>query len=83
MLVAVADVVHDEGRTYRTPTAIAAWIEEATKKYRPVVEPLRCEFRGDQHCIGARVSGDFPGSPAELDFEFTVADGKITPLEIK
>lgn len=75
-------VVHDEGRSHRTPSAIAAWIGETTRKYRPVVEPLRSEAAGHVHRIAARVSGNFPGSPLELDYAFTVTNGKIARLEI-
>jgi hypothetical protein len=76
-------VVHDEGGVYRTPQAIAAWIEETTRKHHPVVEPRRCEIADGRHRIAAKVSGTFPGSPVELDFEFTVVNEKITQLEIK
>lgn len=76
-------IVHDEGKVHGTRSAIQAWLEETTRKYQPQVEPLRCESEAGRHLIAARVSGRFPGSPAELDFEFTVANEKIVRLEIK
>lgn len=76
-------VVRDESHVYRGRAAIAAWIEETTRKYQSVVEPLRCATEAGRHGVIGKVSGSFPGSPVELEFEFTVADGKIVQLEIK
>ena len=33
--------------------------------------------------LRARLTGDFPGSPIELDYTFTLANDKITSLEIQ
>jgi hypothetical protein len=74
--------VHDEGRTHRGPEAIRGWIEDAARKYRPQVEPLRAVETDGRLTVTARVSGDFPGSPVELDFGFTLRDGRIARLEI-
>ncbi|MBS0632665.1 MAG: nuclear transport factor 2 family protein [Verrucomicrobia bacterium] len=76
-------VVHDENRTHRGPATIAAWIEETSRKYQPVVEPLHWVSEAGRHRVTGKVSGAFPGSPVELDFEFTVADGKILQLAIQ
>lgn len=76
-------VVRDEGHTHRGRAAIAAWIEETTRKYQPVTEPIRCVTAAGRHDVTGKVSGAFPGSPVELEFEFTVTDGKIVQLEIK
>jgi hypothetical protein len=76
-------VVHDEGQTHRGWAAIRAWIEDTTRKYHPIVEALRSEEREGRHFVTARVSGTFPGSPVELDFVFTIRNGKIGHLEIQ
>ena len=33
--------------------------------------------------LRARLTGAFPGSPVELDYTFTLANDKITSLEIE
>jgi hypothetical protein len=37
---------------------------------------------GPRTTVRAEVSGNFPGSPIELQFRFTLADGLIAQLEI-
>ena len=75
--------VRDEGRLHRGPDAIAAWKRAADEKYRFVVDPL--DAAGDERAatVRARVSGDFPGSPAELRFAFALAGDRIASLEIR
>jgi hypothetical protein len=75
--------VRDEGHTHRGAAAIAGWIEQTTQAAHPVVDPLRCAAEAGRLLVTAKVSGFFPGSPVELDFEFTLAAGKIAKLEIK
>lgn len=74
--------VHDEGGTHRGRNEIQAWIEETTRKYQAQVEPLRVQAAGAVWTVAARVSGNFPGSPVELDFTFALADDHIAKLEI-
>lgn len=80
---AAAATVRDEGHTHRGSEAIAGWIEQTTRSAHPAVEPLRCAADAGRLLVTAKVSGSFPGSPVELDFEFTLANGKIEELEIK
>lgn len=75
--------VQDEGHSHHGTSAIGSWIKETTDKYHPVTEALRCETKEGRHHVTARVSGTFPGSPLELDFTFTLQDGKIAGLEIQ
>lgn len=75
--------VLDEGKTHRGTAAIAGWIAETTRAAQPVVEPLRSTADGERLHVTAKVSGSFPGSPVELDYDFTFANGKIQSLEIK
>jgi hypothetical protein len=74
--------VHDEGRIHQGLPDVRAWIGETAANYKPVVEPLRWEEKEGQVHVAARVSGAFPGSPIELDFLFTLRDGRIKRLEI-
>ncbi len=75
-------LVHDEGHDYRGVEAIAAWKKEADAKYRFVMEPLEASVNGKAVKVRARLSGNFPGSPVELDHRFTLAGDKISSLEI-
>ena len=75
--------VHDEGQCHQGTSAIRTWIEETTRQYHPIVEPLRSEENAGRHFVTARVSGTFPGSPVELDYVFTLRDQHIINLEIQ
>ena len=75
-------VVRDEGREHRGVAAIKAWHREANAKYRYVVEPLEASTSGSAVVVRARVTGDFPGSPVELRFNFTVSEDRIVSLEV-
>ena len=78
-----AAAVHDEGRDYRGVAAIKAWKRAADAKYQYVLEPLNASVSEKTVKLRARLTGNFPGSPAELDFTFTLANEKITSLEIR
>jgi hypothetical protein len=75
-------VVHDEGATHRGPEAIRAWWLAAKAKYRHRAEPLELTEAGGAKVVRARVSGDFPGSPAVLTFTFGLAGDRIRDLRI-
>jgi hypothetical protein len=75
--------VHDEGRDYRGLDAITAWKKETQTKYKYEIEPLNASVNGNSVKLRARLTGDFPGSPADLDFTFVLANDKITSLEIE
>ncbi|MCW5735764.1 MAG: nuclear transport factor 2 family protein [Enhydrobacter sp.] len=75
-------VVMDEGRTHVGRDAIEAWWRAAKAQYSHTAEP--CELRKEQELtvVRARVTGQFPGSPALLTFAFLLADGQIAALKI-
>ncbi|MGO4854765.1 nuclear transport factor 2 family protein [Phaeovulum sp. W22_SRMD_FR3] len=75
-------IVHDEGQQHRGPEEIRAWWLAAKAKYRHSAEPLDMAQRAGKTVVRARVSGDFPGSPAVLTFTFGLSGEKITELEI-
>ena len=75
-------VVIDERREYRGHTAIARWKAEASTKYRYTVEPLGVHVAGDQTMVTGRVTGEFPSSPVDLQYRFTLEGDKIARLEI-
>jgi hypothetical protein len=75
-------LVHDEGRDYRGLDAIRSWKRETQTKYKYRMEPLDASVSGKTVKLRARLTGDFPGSPVDLDYTFTLANDKITTLEI-
>jgi hypothetical protein len=76
-------LVHDEDRDYRGLDAIRAWKQEVQAKYRYVMEPLGASVSDETVNLHARLTGDFPGSPVEVDYTFTLANDKIASLEIR
>ena len=74
--------VRDEGRDHHGRVAIRAWIEETSEKYRVQVEPLELRREEGLTAVVARVSGNFPGSPADLTFRFGLADGRVATLAV-
>ncbi len=74
--------VRDEGETHRGSIAIRDWMEATTNKYRVTVEVADATVNGDAWRIAGIVSGNFPGSPATLHYNFTLSDDRITRLEI-
>jgi hypothetical protein len=75
--------VHDEGRDYRGREAIRQWKQAADEKYRYVLLPLTAHANRDGVTVRARLSGDFPGSPVELDHIFTLSNDRIASLVIR
>ena len=77
-----AAVVRDEGQSRQGIAAIRQWAMDVSRKYRSTVEALDVVQTGGKTILTGRVSGDFPGSPIELHYVFTLTGGKIECLEI-
>jgi hypothetical protein len=75
--------VHDENHEYQGLEAIKSWKEQNAAKYQYVVEPLRAAVTEKNVRLHARLTGNFPGSPTELDYTFVLANGKISSLDIR
>jgi hypothetical protein len=75
-------VVRDEGHTYTGVAAIEKWKAGTSAQYSYIAEPFALEKKDGKHMVTSRVSGDFPGSPVNLQFVFTLERGKIATLEI-
>jgi ketosteroid isomerase-like protein len=75
-------IVIDERQEYRGRAAIARWKAEASAKFRYTVDRLGAHVSGDQTTVTGRVTGDFPGSPIDLQYRFTLEGDKIARLEI-
>ena len=76
-------VVQDEGHEFSGKAAIQEWIEASNAKYHDTVTAQKLvEFDG-KLVLTARVSGNFEGSPALLEFHFVISEGKIRRLSIQ
>ena len=75
--------VHDEGRDYRGRDSIRQWKQEVHTKYRYVLQTVNAQTQGGKVTVRARVTGEFPGSPVELDHIFELSNDKIASLEIR
>ena len=76
-------VVRDEGRTIEGLAAIKEWKAETKRKYQHTVEPLASARKDDKIIVTNRLTGNFPGSPIELQFIFKLDGNKIASLEIR
>ena len=75
--------VHDEAHDHVGQDAIRAWIAETSKKYQPKVDVVQVKGGGSKVVLSVRVSGRFPGSPIELEYDITLHEGKISTLNIQ
>ncbi len=75
-------IVRDEGQTHRGLAAIKQWKAEARKKYQYTIEPLASARKGAKTIVTNRLTGNFPGSPVDLQFVFELDGDKIASLEI-
>jgi len=76
-------VVRDEGKTIEGLAAIKKWKAETKKKYQHTIEALAVAEQDAKTILTNRLTGNFPGSPIELEFVFTLDRNKIASLEIR
>jgi hypothetical protein len=76
-------VVRDEGQTIKGLIAIKQWRAETKRKYQHTIEPIASAQENNKTIVTNRLTGNFPGSPIELEFVFTLDADKITSLEIR
>ena len=70
--------VHDEGQDYYGRDSIRQWKQAADAKYRYVFQTINVQTFGD-----LVLTGEFPGSPVELDHIFKLSGDKMASLEIR
>ena len=75
-------IVRDENETHTGSTAIKKWKAETKTKYQHSVDPLSVSEKDGRFIVTNRLTGNFPGSPIELQFVFTLKEDKIVSLEI-
>ena len=73
-------VVFDEGKTHIGKAAIKNWITKANETYKAVMKPI--DYSEIQQTLEAEISGNFPGSPLVLTYQFEFEDGQIQSLKI-
>ncbi|MNJ91833.1 hypothetical protein D3C87_94880 [compost metagenome] len=73
-------VVFDEGKTHIGKSEIENWIEKANQTYRAAMHPVK--YSDLEQTLEAEVSGNFPGSPLVLTYQFELKDGQIQSLKI-
>ena len=76
-------VVRDEDKTIEGLDAIKQWMAQTKKKYQHTIEPLKFAQRDDKTIVTNRLTGNFPGSPIDLQFIFGLDGDKIASLEIR
>jgi hypothetical protein len=74
-------IVRDEAHEYHGD-AIKEWIDGAVAKYTPQADVTDLAGSGEQTIATAQVSGNFPGSPTQLRYHFTLKNDKIAALTI-
>jgi ketosteroid isomerase-like protein len=74
--------VIDERQTHQGRDAITRWKQEASARYNYTAEPISISAQGSEQIVIAHLTGDFPGSPVDLRYAFTLDRGAIARLEI-
>ena len=69
--------VHGGGQDYHGRDSIRQCKQAADAKYRYVRQTVNVQTFGDSVTVRARLTGEFPGSPVELDHIFKLCNNKI------
>lgn len=75
-------VVRDEGSDIHGRNAVYAWAEETSRKYRFTADVAAVEEVAGRTVVTAHLTGDFPGSPIHLRYQFKLTHRRIASLEI-
>jgi ketosteroid isomerase-like protein len=75
-------VVKDERRAHRGRDAIRDWKAQASAAFAYTVEPFAIKTEAGRTVVTGRVAGDFPGSPVDLRYLFSLDGDAIAGLEI-
>ncbi|GCE29734.1 hypothetical protein KDA_52180 [Dictyobacter alpinus] len=77
-------VVVDESQTYHGPEGIRGWREGAASMYQYTTQVLDTRsLDAKSYLVAGRLTGNFPGGTAELQWRFIINDGLIDRLEIE
>lgn len=75
--------VFDEDKTHEGLAAIEAWQREVRRAFAFVVEPLQAVQKEGRLTVLTHLTGNFPGSPVQLNQVFRLEGDRICSLEIK
>lgn len=82
-LFAADATVVDEGQARHGTAEIHAWQTGPASRYTYKTEILESErLNPDRYLVRGRLTGNFPGGTAELNWDFTVAGERISRLVI-
>jgi ketosteroid isomerase-like protein len=74
-------VAVDQGQTWRGRDQAYLFVRDAGAEFEVTTEELGTRCIDDTHVIiGVRLTGNFPGGVAEIDYRFTLRDGLITEI---
>ncbi len=74
--------VTDENKTIKGRDAIGKWFESAKEMYSHKMRLIEVNETANGCLMTAEVSGNFEGSPVDLNYNITVQAGLITGLRI-
>jgi len=75
--------VTDEERTHRGRAEIRKWQEDGRQRWEYTLTVRGGKARGaDSYVLQGRLTGNFPGGAADVEYDFTVRDGLISRLAI-
>ena len=75
-------LVHDEDRDYRGLGSIRSWMQKTQTKYKYVMKPLDALVGEETVKLRARLTFFFNDTATTQIYTFTLANDKITTLEI-
>lgn len=75
--------VTDDGREWVGITAVSSWLATEASEYSYTSTPLgQAQVSDDQWVVRVHLAGDFPGGVVDLDYRFTLREGRIRELII-
>jgi hypothetical protein len=74
--------VTDEGHRHTGHAAIRDWKEQTVTQYDYAGVIVDVEAEGDDIRVTRTLTGNFPGSPIDLIYHFTLSGDRIAALEI-
>jgi hypothetical protein len=81
-LFAPGATVDDEGFEYKGLDSIRGWIAETVERFRFSVDVVDAAHAKEHASIVGIVTGEFPGSPAQVRYDFQIDQQKIVSLKL-
>jgi ketosteroid isomerase-like protein len=76
-------IVQDEGREMRGLPAIKEWSDRGFQRFQFDIAPAGVAETGEKIVLTSTVTGNFPGSPVTLNFNFVIKGDRIAALSIQ